>query len=231
MRKPPRFDDWLDYCFTFAYGDFHEIVGSSPNRYTELGRLGPATAAEYLTRLFESPASIAERYTPDQIGDAVWFIFGVGSCYFGTATSAEVPTDLQVRLIRSVATMYTDLFDRVCGRMGEAPDEDLSDTDKVDIAVYMIWDMDQIEYVHRKSTALVEPTLDVLSAILLRCRNSTCQRSALHGLGHLIFSSGYRKSPIKTDRLTAIIDEYLRARRPTQWLRLYATEARAGTVM
>lgn len=227
-QAPPSFDEWVEYCFTQGYADFRsadiedEAYVAREERF--LG-LDPVLLAGYIVRLFRAPSFIADRYTDEQIGQATWFLFGVASEYFSELIAAGIPQDLQVECITSMATLYTDLFDRVCGRRGEDPDTDYCNALEVDGAVYMIWDMGShvgAIMFPEKTEYLVQPGFDVLDAVLTRCRTSSCLISALHGLGHL--------KHYHPQRVEQVIDRFLATRRPPAWVREYATQARTGYI-
>ncbi len=229
----PSFDEWVHYCFTHGQNDFSGWggLGAQDERARFLS-IDPGTLATYLTRLFESPTFSADKYTDDQIAKATWFLFGIGSAYLGTVRKSPINPALQSRCIRSVATMYTDLFDRVCGTRGTDPDTDLCDKAAIDIAVYMIWDMDQLEgaVMFPDGGPLREVCIEVLQTILTRCRTSTCLISALHGIGHIYGHSRYKGDLDLCQRLEGIIDTFLASRSLPEWVREYAALARDGAV-
>lgn len=236
MPPIPTFDEWVHYCLTKGRADFSgtgepvEDYETWERRFHGMDRV---LLTEYLTRLFAAPAWLAERYTDDQIADATWFTFGCASGYIGDMRSKSVPAELQVRCMRSIATLYTDLFDRVCGRRGADPDSDLRDAVEIDGAVYMIWDMDNLEgaiMFPEKGPHLVEPGIEILQAVLDRCRTSACLVSALHGIGHIYCIHSYQGSKEIARRLQAMVDEFLAKRSPPEWLCEYAANAREGAV-
>ncbi|KAA0213595.1 MAG: hypothetical protein EDM82_12615 [Cyanobacteria bacterium CYA] len=227
----------MTYCFTQGHGDFS---GTTPDdedsvqaREARFFSMAPSLLTAYLTRLFESPSFVAERYTDNQIAEATWFIFGCGSGYIGDMRRGTVSPDLQVRCVRSIATLYTDLFDRVCGHHGTDPDSDLRDTDEVDGAVYMMWDMGHLEgtvMFPEKGPHLVEPGIEVLESVLHRCRTSACRVSALHGIGHIYCIHNYQGDKAIASRLRAIVDAFTERNDLPEWLRDYAAHAREGYV-
>ena len=236
-RTPPSFDEWVNYCFTQGHGDFsgtssddEEVVQAREARFFSMG---PSLLTTYLTTLFESPSFVAERYTDNQIAEATWFLFGCGSGFIGDMRRGAVRQDLQVRCVRSITTLYTDLFDRVCGRHGTDPDSDLRDTSEVDGAVYMMWDMDHLEGMvmfPEKGPHLVEPGIEVLESVLRRCRTSACRVSALHGIGHIYCIHNYQGDKAIAARLRALVDAFTERDDLPEWLRDYAAHAREGYV-
>jgi hypothetical protein len=212
------FDIRVDYCFREGYNAFHHGASeSSPD-------LDPVTLAVYLARLFEKPGFVTQRYSDEQIANAIWYICGVGSCYFHEARDKVVPQEVQVRWVRALATFYSDLLDQVCNEHGACPDVELIDSRPVDMAVFMIWDMDCLQgaamfpgYEH-----LVDPIFSVLESVLT-LRTSSCLASALHGLGHLQMNHARRVAKI-IGRFNA------RRRDIPDWPRDYAQQAKSGSV-
>lgn len=228
----PGFQEWAEYCFTLGHADFHatgdKAAGERHGRFT---RLEARTAVEYLTRLFEAPEWIAEKYSDQQIADGIWFIFGVGSMHLASAWSPDVLPDDAVRCWRSISNLYLRLFDRVCGRRGAEPDADLDLP--VDSAVYMIWDMGHLELsamFPEDAPHLFEPVIEILETALFRCRTAACRESALHGLGGAASIHENDDHPEVVARLVGIIDSFLERTDVPAWLRAYAEEARTGNI-
>lgn len=235
MPQSPSFDEWVHYCFTLGYADFNgsssdsdEVVDARRDRFCNMDR---QLLTSHLIRLFESPAFLVGHYTSDQIADATWFIFGVGSEFFHALRSESVPADLQVRAYLAMKTMYTDLFDRICGRGVSQPDDELEDA--IDTAVYMIWDMGTVDSpvsFPEGHPHLVEPSLEVLHHALLTCRTLACRESALHGLGHTIMMHDRGKHIVIAESCRGMIDEFLSLPDLPRHLREYAAAAREGLI-
>ncbi|TVS07722.1 MAG: hypothetical protein EA423_03405 [Phycisphaerales bacterium] len=242
-RTRPDFDAWVEYCFVHGYRDWanwhNDPFEVADARETEfVWSIDPVVLAEHMIRLFESPAFIADRYSDEQIARAVWFFFSQVSSYFHEIRDCSaIPEPLRDRCIRSVATIYTDLFDRVCGK---GPDDSfLGKRDyckaiellpDLDGAIYMIWDMDSFAYAAIRTDevdAAFERGYAVLEAALMRCKTSACRLSALHGIGHSVRM--FEESP-KNDRLRALVDRFLAECEVPGWLAEYADCARFGAV-
>ena len=85
----PSFDEWIWYCFEqgpkddrTSYGSpGYEDVESRNQRFLcqdpPVG-ITPRILAEYAIRLFRAPGFVVDRYSDEQIGAAIWFIFGNG---------------------------------------------------------------------------------------------------------------------------------------------------------
>lgn len=236
-RSAPDFEQWVEFCFTTGPADFADHSGDSDDvvceREAYFCELPPIVIANYLTRLFESPSFLIDRYTDDQIADATWFIFGTATEYIHEVRSNVVPEAAQIRCMHSVKTLYRDLYDRICGRRGTDPDADLRETCKIDCAVYMIWDMGSLgtaALFPKQFPHLVQPSLDVLDTILHESRTSACRVSVLHGIGHLLCGTMTAGRRQYRRRLRDSIDRFLQREDLPRWLREYALDARDGAV-
>lgn len=225
----PGFDEWVDYCFTRGDEDFHAGLNGPDYavvraRSAPFLNIDPPVLADYIITLFENPEYIADKYTDDQIGKAVWFLFGQGSDYFYDLLSEDVEKSLQVRCMCSVETLYLRLFDRVCCMRGREPNGEYIRTEP-DSAVYMIWDMGHIAgWINDKQFPhLFNTGLQVLENVLMKCRTSTCMNSALHGLGHI-----HSVHPQHCER---IIDRFLSEREIQEEVHDNALAARSGGIL
>ncbi|HYF15589.1 MAG TPA: hypothetical protein VD971_11015 [Phycisphaerales bacterium] len=235
----PSFEVWSETLVTFGYADPRQTrpptTEESARREQVVYDLDAPTLTDYLTRLFENPAWIADRVDDEQIGVLTQFVFGCETCFMHEVQSPAVPQEAQARCFRSVATLYTDLLDRVCGRRGADPDLDPRNAGHgVDGVVYMMWDMDggvgsPINDATRKPH-LVEPSIHVLNTALNHCRTSACRLSALHGLGHAV-SLNRSTNLAFVLRLQAVIGVFLERSTGPEWLRAYANNARDGCVL
>lgn len=236
----PTFDEWVDYCFTQGYANFKRDSSSmSDDEFDELMAVeryfcefDPTLLANYITRLFRTPAFLAERYSDRQLTDGFRFMFGCASQFFPAITVPSVPVDMQIAAISSVATLYTELFDRLCCDRGRQPAEKQIALDTIDAVVFMIWDMGGIDTAALRPIErphLVDPAMEVLETALMRCRTSTCVESALHGLGHIGMLLEV-ESPELAARALSLIDRFLARTSMPDWLREYATRARQGMI-
>lgn len=227
--NPPSFEEWLHYCLTRGSLNPDE---SEERRILRFELMEPSALAALMHRLFASPGFLADRCTPDQIGDLVDFLFSIDSGYMTRVFLArDVPASIQAALLAELSTFYIELLDRVCGRRGADPDSDLRFTDRLDCKVYMMWDMNGLECVGVRSEHphLIEPGLRVLEAALFRCRTSACRISALHGIGHL-YSMNSESQPSIARQLQSLVDRFLGSASVPDWLAEYAACARDGYV-
>lgn len=209
----PTFDEWLAHWFAPEVGVY---------RWDD--DLAACKIAAYMTQLFERPSVLVERYSPEIINKGLWSICGVETGYFQEIRCPEVPIASQQRCVRSIFLLYRDLFAHVCtshyGHLNDGPEP----PSPVNSACYMLWDMDELQYVHRLPGGehLIDPVFEVLSCIL-ELDSIACRESALHGLAHQV--SDHRT------RVQEIIDGFLRVHpNLPEPLANYAQRAREGRV-
>lgn len=228
-QDKPSFEEWVEYCFTCAYDDFHGRgdPAAIESRDERFATLEPLDVAEYLCALFEASATLIERFSVEQLAAGTWFIFGVGSCYFGEIREPGVPVELQAAAYRETSRMYLECFELLCNE-GGAVAEDCSAKSPLDVAVYMIWDMDSfgmpLHFRDKEPRLVVEAAYGLLEAVLRDCRAPTCLKSALHGLGHDV--------SIHQEPARSLIQRFLEARGESLpgWLKRYAHNALKGMV-
>lgn len=209
----PSFDEWLAYWFAPNVGSFC------------WDDLSACETTDYMTRLFEHPFVLLERFSAEIINTGIWSICGVETGYLHDIRSCDVPIVAQQRCVRAILVLYRDLFARVCtehyGHLNAGPEL----PSPVNSACYMLWDMDQLQYVHTLPGGehLVDPIFEVLSGIL-ELDSIACRESALHGLGHQVQHD--------RGRVQGIIDGFLRAHpNLPNPLADYAQQAREGRVL
>lgn len=211
----PDFESWVDACFTRSHED----------EYWDRCNLSAEELVEFLARLFEAPAPLADKFTPDQLADGVWLICGCVRGFFHNAMDRSIPEVARHRWIRAIGTLYTNLFDPLCASV---PFE-LQEKDKFCVAVYMLWDMDSLTYA-QTFPELIEDCFHILH-VALGCKSDACIMSGLHGLGHWYERAEYESETHVARRITTIIDDFLRTRRTlSSGLVEYATAARAGRI-
>lgn len=229
-EEPPSFNEWISYCFRHGNADFWELnqfsdadrIAAQMRTARFLQHLSPIMVSEYLIRFMESPVDATTGVTDDELADGVQFIFGGGSGYVDALFEQGVPADFQRRLYQALPSLYLKLLDPRCtaSRMRS------TDPTRLDGAVLMLWDMsggglDTPVFDHSRP-GLLDAAFESLESILLQSESAACQMSVLHGLGHLHCNHAARSE--------AIIDWYLRERRPPVELRQFAQLARDGCV-
>lgn len=212
------YDDWVTYCFESAYAVFHGKA-EPPG---EGEPLTDAALADYLIHLFENPEAIGKRFSRDQIADGIWYIFGVSE-YFKSIRNASVPRLSQVRCYRAMKALYRQLFDPLCQPLGDKLSMEAINADRLEGAVYMIWDMDCVEgaAMWPEFDYLVGPCFEVIAAAL-DCRSAACKVSALHALGHI---QHYQPQMVEV-----LAGRFVKKSGIPRWIREYAEAARTGCV-
>ncbi len=231
----PSFEDWLrdllHYETRHARGE-SLFDDDGPNdeliecKY-RIEQIGVIQQTIFLSQLFESPSVLAKRCSTEELAWLIHTLLDDGSEYVHGVRDPSVPPALQVRWVRSIAPLYTDLFDSVCHDNGPVSNPLGGHT--INGAVFMIWDLG-LHYVFRlpEFSHLAGFAIEVLQTILTRCKTIACQESALHGIGHGIQSSWHHSARIP--RLQMLVDEFLQRTDLADSVRAYALQAREGAV-
>lgn len=167
------FEEWCNIISSF---DTSEDQWGASHR---IECLPPLVVSSYMQRLLTNAPVLLTGITPVRLGNLIWFFNGICSSYWHEVRSKAVPKADQIATVRSLGNFYRDYLDMY--PLGDTPDATFAET-----AVYMMWDMDCLEgaAMFPGEEHLVDPIFEVLG-IALRCKSFGCQRSALHGLGHL----------------------------------------------
>jgi hypothetical protein len=137
-RLPPRlpFHEWLDYLFGHAVGPsgFRE----SDDWWDEAA--APELAVDYLTRLFEAPEVLLDRYPEDRVDRGFWFLVGE-SGHLGPLFGPAAAWETRRRGLLAIGDLYERLFAVACANHlghrdgGPAPPRPLNSI------CYMWWDL------------------------------------------------------------------------------------------
>lgn len=183
----------------------------------------PATAVDYLTRLFTSSVRSLTWFSDAQIAQGLTYLLSTSaSGDNGWLYSRAVPTEARLACIGAIHPFFEELFAPRCvpvlGHLSEGGKS-------LNTCCYMWWDEfpcialpddpDQ-DLLHVAATDVMRRTLELDSP--------ACQEAALHGLGHW--------ARHRTAEVEAAIDAYLddgREKRPE--LIAYARSARCGCVL
>ncbi len=177
----------------------------------------------YMAQLFEKPRPILDRYSDLQLQHGFqYLISNLLSDYPLGLHDASVPLDLRARCIRSIYTVYEQVFAERCSPelacSGRRPTSPLNDV------CYMWWDMlaFSAKLVPVEERILDETALTVMESTL-NLESLPCQEGALHGLGHWHYDY--------PEQVGVIIDAYLgRDTSIPEGLRAYASNAHRGYV-
>lgn len=242
------FDEWVDFCVREGLADKRRStqwrdIAPDPESLLRLSAAEPPhemfeqsedplhtldapTVAEFMLRLFRSPAFLIDRYSAAELDALVKFIFSGSSSYFDEIRDAQIPQRLLIDIHRAVAVVYTDLLDPVCARLEPGPWADPRNDDSICGTVYAIWELDQIFcalFPRDAHPDLHEPCFEALEAATLGCRSNACKFSGLHGLGHLVDTY-----PRQAGR---IIGRYLDRPNEPEHVVEYAVDASTGSIL
>jgi hypothetical protein len=213
---PPSFESWVDFCFCLS--EHHWSIAEEHQKFL---LMQPPVLADYLQRLFLNSSTLLSGYSFKQLGAGVWFIFGVASEYM-YELRASTPPGTQVKVTLAVKQLYSDLFDVLGDTRQSRPARHTNDFNELDNAVYMIWDMGQIEC-GTSEPHLVDPTFELLEHVIL-CKTVACQISGLHGLNHQ-----HHMFPVRVEALVDLFLEKQTSAMP--WVREYAVHAKRGNCL
>ena len=183
-------------------------------------RLTPDEVAEFVEDFCSRAGRHVEELGADSVGQMIWYLMGSGEQVWHTVrdSSPEYGTDA----IRSLCLLYERCFAKHLpgwsGLGGHAP--------PLLSACHMLWDMDGGLLgipLFGKPKILVPICYEVLEHAL-GLDSPECWASALHGLGHIVYS---HKNPAQE-----LIDSWLagRGRSAPEDLKAYAHAARSGCI-
>lgn len=205
------FEGWVKYVFDHPVTKPEWYWGDNEEGDDEWWTLGTITIAMYLAELFEAPVFLLEKYTPEQIGQGLHYVFTWHiSGYFHDASASSVPDELQQRWIQAVYILYRDLLQAICSNE-YLPNPSPGSVDWICTRI-----LAQLPARTKRQEVF---SLDVLQRVLM-LDSPMCQSGALWGLAHLPDSLG---------RVGNIVAEYLEARSNLDpRLRKIAEDVRVG---
>jgi hypothetical protein len=179
------FDEWVRFIFDCSVTDHNRtwreelaLSGYGDSSDGEYFVGNQVVLLEYLSRLFRDPGFLLETYSPEQLEQAFWVIPGQLLCvagFIGPLWEKEIPWPVRQECIESMG----DLFERLFA------------INPLDTSCYMWWDHLAYGYGMRggvpeddDSAQVQQVMFDTLCRIL-KLGSIHCQKSALHGLGHL----------------------------------------------
>lgn len=214
------FIDWLDFVF--------EHPASGPEWYwaddAPFWDGPPAMTADYVTRLFEAPLPLLDRYSDAQLNLGLSYLIspGLGEHMLCLA-QPQVTLAARRRCVRACLTLFRELFMPRCSPHLSHRDE--PGAAPLNAVCYMWWDAMPVHGGPDPADrlALRREVLETMMQIL-RLDSLACQESALHGLGH-----NRQHFPAEVE---AGIDDFLRGHPNVRAeLAIYARSARGGCVL
>jgi catechol 2,3-dioxygenase-like lactoylglutathione lyase family enzyme len=158
-------------------------------KYDEIDRSEPAVLVGYMTRLFSDFAAIVAGYSPAQVDQGVWGIWGEAVRSYELVFDTSVPLSQRLACIRSMYVVYKDCVPTFPAAPG------LSGFNMWwDLLLHGFWTAPR-EFVHgtyrgdfskldEESRIMLDEMFETLK-LILTLPNHECQHAALHGLGHL----------------------------------------------
>lgn len=214
--RQASFDEWLDAVFDHPPRIDPTDVDSAWYWIADVElAVDPGRQVRYLKQLFEQPEVLTRRYSPEQVEEGFWFMFGAGGneWFRDTLWNPEVPWAAREDCIKAVPVLYERLF---------LPDGD------ADGMAWMLWDLLAFGYdcgnkdptKSEDDRRVQDAMFEAMREMLMRSSLPVAQRAALHGLFHLKHASG-----------PGLIRTYLDSRRGPGWLREYASDVLAGNAL
>lgn len=218
----PTFEEWIALWFDYPvtsqqeYWNATEDVDFSIEDRQEL---------IYITQAFENAETIFAPFTNEQVGCGIWAIVSI--CFDGLLDES-IPRAERERCIRSIYTLYEQLFAKRCPSYLSY----LETTDSLNPAsntlngiCYMWWDSLPVTGRFTNQHYIDDLFYEVMVKSL-ELDSESCQEGALHGLGHLLLSHPRR------EEMQQVIDDFL-VRHPeiSPEMREYALHARTGIIL
>jgi hypothetical protein len=175
------YDDWLAFVFD------HPVAPAGEKEWYFQADLEVEADAgrqvAYLGRLFLEPEVVAGRYTPDQIEQGFWFLFGggCGEWFRGLLWGPSLPWETRRGCIEALPQLYDRLFERCA----------------LDTIPFMLPDLLAYEYgfgirhpdMDKEDRRVQQALFAAFRRMLDSCHPGT-QEAALHGLHHLAHPAG-----------------------------------------
>lgn len=214
------FEAWVDHVFdhpidppgSFWYLEFDTDWWAGP----------PGLTVAYLTRLFEAPEFLRDRFAPEQLEQGLWYVNGSIDPMTLAFFDRGIKPATRERGLRSVGIFFERFFAIGPSRgLGHRSREAVP----IDTVCYMWWD-NFPTYGGPDDVSTPEENALLLGLMqrILEVPSPRCRESALHGLGHW--------QTYHPEAVGVMINGFL-ARHPEidDDLRHYAWQAREGAVL
>jgi hypothetical protein len=169
------FEEWLRFVFD------HPVADPAWNLAPDIEIVSdPRSEVGFATRLFQDPVRSLRAYSREQVNQGLWLLLCHQLCEW--LWDDEIPLQLRLECIGAMPTFFREII-------AVRP---VGDVD------YMWWDLIK-PFEEEPDRAVVEAMFQSLRDVL-SIPDRECQRSALHGLGH-----------IEHDKIEELIRDYLDA--------------------
>jgi hypothetical protein len=198
------FEEWVRFIFDHPTDDQDWYHREEWSYTAEAGEL-----VRYMTHLFRASNEFLKPYTDRQLETGFWFLMGERG-FVRAIWNRDVPLELRQECVRSMEMLCKDFFDKR----------------PIETAAFMWWDEICYDEGHcdpdrfrNENRGVCEAIFEVLCK-LLTSRSESCQKNALHGLGHL-----------KHPRTADAIDSFLKTSPDINpELKIYALKCKTGNV-
>lgn len=222
-----QFDDWVRHVFDHSVSEpaWHRS-GDAPFWNCDAF---PEKTVEFINRLFLYSRDLPISYSPDQIGQGLWYLMG-SSNYMHALLDERASFQSRLKCIVSINTLFEKCFATVCNECISHTEIRGAKPNLANLICYMFWDVAPL-FAHSKlkpkkaTPDHVKTEAACLSVMerTLRIPHDACQESALHGLGHW-----HAYYPAEVEK---IIDAYVYLpESKRRGLRQYALCAKAGLI-
>jgi hypothetical protein len=190
------FDQFVEYFFDRGVVPDNEqfdlfMVGLDGEKFDESTPSSPSVVVDHMTVLFSNFGLIANKYSIDQVDQAVWGMLGANLRLYEFIFAPSVPIENRLECIRSMYHVYFNFVTHLQTDLGP----NLSGFYMWwDLLLHGFWTSDKPHFpgtykgdpskLDSESRVMLDVMFETLRRILsLPDRES--QKSALHGLGHL----------------------------------------------
>lgn len=220
------FQEWITHVFDHPVNEdiswWHDLDADWEEIWSE--NANPALTLSFLTRLFEEPGFLIERFTAGQIDQGLYYLVD-NSCseHMFALRDSELPWEVRCKCIAAMASLYEKLLAPLNGNsLGHTATR--HDPDHPNFACHMWWDVIPLYggLDHPDRGGINQAVLEVFEKTL-KLKSEACLESVLHGLGHWHLYLPEKTGPI--------VRRFLAERKdisPT--LRRYAEDAATGMV-
>jgi hypothetical protein len=203
------FDTWLRLIFDHHVPERRQTEEWYWQDHLEI-LVDPTRQLEFLARMCAESESLIQLFSPDQIDQGLWFIFGAGGeeRFTRYLWESEIPWPVRQACILAFPKLWSGLFERA----------------SVGTMSYMLWDSLAFDYDSGPLNPHDDPEAQRVQDAMFRAmceqlgsKVPETQFAALHGLGHLRHPSTPRE-----------LREYARRADVTEDNRSYAQAVMAG---
>ena len=229
-----EYDEWIDNIFNRKLLNQFELDWDE-YWIGEVDRQPSRVILDLIIETFTKAGEDLRPFSDEQVAVGLKFITNEAAEPLHKIYDVDVATSQRLAVINAIYVLFRDCLALRCGN-----DPETESTNCLDGYAYMFWDAGALciyGVIHTEVEAkdeLIDAILDVLEGTL-KISNATCQRAAIHGLGHEKRSIDryYPKGKRYTNwlrRIDEMIDRYCGLSTTHEALREYARQAKTGMI-